>query len=190
LTVVGAGAAAYRQSMRLARGVILLALALAGCQKASDATQAKRMPQPPPPPAAAQEVAVPDGLRIEVVAGGKPRAPIDAARLRATPPDFQDAERRAWKLSTLLGADVAAPGGEIVVTGAPAAGLVLTQPASAAEPQPVLMLNRRGDVVATVMAPNAPFPPFHGEGGRLRRPGDTTPHVAGVVRIQVARTIQ
>jgi hypothetical protein len=52
------------------------------------------------------------------------------------------------------------------------------------------MLNRRGDLVATMLAPNAPFPPFHGAGGRLGRPGDTTPHVPGVVRIVVTRALK
>ncbi|HEX8952873.1 MAG TPA: hypothetical protein VF997_15505 [Polyangia bacterium] len=177
------------RSPRAALVGFAIAAALAGggaCQKASDATQAKRMPQPPP----AREITVPDGLRIEVVIGGKEAPAIDAARLRATPPDFADSERRAWKLSTLLGAAVATPGTELVVSGAPAAGLVLTQPASATEPQPALLLNRRGDVVATMLTPNAPFPSYHGAGGRLGRPGDTTPHVPGVVRIVVAHTIK
>lgn len=165
-----------------------LALLLVGCTKASDATSAKRMPQPPPP--ATRDVPLPDGLRIEVVVAGKPARAVDAARLRALPPDFQDPERRAWKMTTLLGADVVPPGTELVISGAPAAGLLLTQPPNASDPQPVLMLNRRGEVVATVLTPGAPFPPYHGEGGRLHRPGDTTPHLAGVVRIQVAHTIK
>ena len=165
--------------------VVVLACVLvaagSGCQKASDATQAKRMPQPPPAPA----IHVPDGLRIEVVVAGKDAPAIDAARLRATPPDFADSERRAWKLTTLLGPTVG-PSTEIVVSGAPSASLVLTQPATATEPQPALMLNRRGDLVATMVTPNAPFPPYHGAGGRLGRPGDTTPHMPGVMRIVVA----
>jgi len=172
--------------MRVAVGVLGLfaVFALAGaCQKASDATQAKRMPQPPPAP----ELRVPDGLHIDVVVGGKPAPAIDAARLRATPPDFADAERRAWKLATLMGADVAAPGTSFVVSGAPSAGLVLAQPATASDPQPALMLNRRGELVATMVTPNAPFPPYHGAGGRLGRPGDTTPHLPGVVKIVVNR---
>lgn len=179
---------------RLRAGVIGTAavgmiVAAGACQKASDATQAKRMPQPPPA-AASRDVDVPDGLRIEVVVGGKPAPAIDAARLRGLKPDFVDSERRAWRLQTLLGGDVVTPGTELVVSGAPSAGLVLTQPATPTDPQPALMLNRRGDVIATMLAPNAPFPPFHGEGGRLRRPGDTTPHLGGVTRIVVAHTIK
>ncbi|HSN31550.1 MAG TPA: hypothetical protein VLU41_02610 [Ideonella sp.] len=164
----------------------LLVMASGGCQKASDATQAKRMPQPPP----ARELSVPDGLRIDVVVAGQPAPAIDAARLRATPPDFIDRERRAWRLSTLVGAAAATPGTEFVVSGAPAAGLVLTEPASASDPQPALMLNRRGEVVATMLTPNAPFPSFHGAGGRLGRPGDTIPHLAGVVKVVVAHSIR
>ena len=169
-------------------GFAIAVAAAGGCQKASDATQAKRMPQPPPAPA--HELTVPEGLRIELVVGGAAAPAIDAARLRTTPPDFADAERRAWKLSTLVGAGVATPGTEFVINGAPSAGLVLTQPAGATEPQPALMLNRRGELVATMVTPNAPFPSFHGAGGRLGRPGDTTPHVPGVVRIVVTRTIK
>jgi hypothetical protein len=170
--------------------VVLVAFAIAalggGCQKASDATQAKRMPQPPPAPA--RELSIPDGLHIEVLVGDKPAPAIDAARLRALTPEFADSERRAWKLTTLVGG--VAAGTEFVITGAPSAGLVLTQPASESAPQPVLMLNRRGDLVATMVAPNAPFPQFHGAGGRLGRPGDTTPHIPGVMRIVVAHTIK
>lgn len=172
--------------MRVTPCVLVLVaglFAVGGCQKASDATQAKRMPQPPPPPA--PELHVPDGLHIDVVVGGKPAQAIDAARLRATPPDFADAERRAWKLTTLIGA--VAPGSEVVVSGAPAASLALKQPAASTDPQPVLLLNRRGDLVATMVTPNAPFPPYHGAGGRLGRPGDTTPHIPGVTRIVVGR---
>src|SRR5436305_200721 len=133
--------------LRVAAAVAIL-VASGACQKASDATQAKRMPQPPPGPAG-RDVDVPDGLRIEVVVGGKAAAPIDAARLRALKADFVDSERRAWRLQSLLGGDVVTPGTELVVSGAPSAGLVLTQPAAAGDPQPVLMLNRRGDVIAT-----------------------------------------
>ena len=173
----------------MARGLVA-AGAGAGCHTASDATQAKRMPQPPPAPSAAAELRVPDGLRIDVVIAGKAAPTIDAARLRATPPDFADSERHAWKLTTLLGPSVVSPGTELVVSGAPSASLVLTQPAAANEAQPVLMLNRRGDLVATMVTPNAPFPPYHGAGGRLGRPGDTTPHLPGVVRIVVAHAIK
>ena len=185
--VVGGGGAAYGLKMRIGVAALVFGLGLAACQKASDEASAKRMPLAPPPPQTHKEMVLPDGLHIEVMVRGKPAPAIDAARLRATAPDFQDSERRAWKLSTLVGAALSPPATEFTVSGAPMAALVLTQPRGADEPQPVLMLNRRGDVVATMLAPNAPFPPFHGEGGRLRRPGDTTPHIAGVTRIQIGR---
>jgi hypothetical protein len=167
----------------------LVILALAGCQKASDATNAKRMPQPPPPPATAR-IEPPDSLSIAITIDGQPARAIDAARLRAVPPDFADAERRAWKLSTLLGPAVAAPGTRFEVAGAPAAGLALTAPGTPSEPQPALLLNRRGEVIATAIAPGAPFPAYHGEGGRLHRPGDSEPHVGGVTRIDVRHAVK
>ena len=166
--------------MRVLSSVFLL-LALAGCQRAGDEARAKRMPRPPPLP----EISVPDGLHIAVMIDGAPAAAIDAPRLRSTPSDFSDAERRAWKLPTLLGRGTGAAGTQFAVSGTPTAALLLTQPATATESQPGLMLNRRGDLVATMITPAAPFPSFHGEGGRLGRPGDTTPHIPGVVRIVV-----
>ena len=163
---------------RLAAVVVVVGLAL-GCQKASETSDAKRRPQPPPAP----RTQPPSTLSIDVHVGERAGPPITAARLATTPPDFQDPERRAWKLTTLLGA--AAAGTRFVVAGESAASLMLEEPASAEAPQPVLMLNRRGDVIATVASPKQPFPAFHGEGGRLHRPGDATPHLAGVTAIKL-----
>ena len=151
-----------------------------GCQKASDSANAKRMPQPPPAP---RTRPLPT-LTIAVQIGDHAAPPVTAARLAATPPDFQDPERRAWKLSTLLG-DAVQPGTQLVFTGDSTTSLLMQEPAAAADPQPVLMLNRRGELIATVASPKQPFPPYHGEGGRLRRPGDATPHLAGVTAIKV-----
>jgi hypothetical protein len=61
----------------------------------------------------------------------------------------------------------------------------MQRPATADEPQPVLFFTRRGEVVATQVRPEDPFPQFHGQGGRLRRPGDTTPRISPVVALRV-----
>jgi hypothetical protein len=151
-----------------------------GCQKASDSANAKRMPQPPPAPRTQPS----STLTVAVQIDGRVAPPLTAARLDATPPDFHDPERRAWKLSTLLG-DAVGPDTQIVVTGDSTASLLMRQPANPTDPQPVLMLNRRGELIATVASPQQPFPSYHGEGGRLRRPGDATPHLAGVTAIKV-----
>jgi hypothetical protein len=163
----------------------LLALglvALVGCQKASDTSDAKRRPNPPP---ATSTVDPPAGLSIPVDIDGKSIAPIDAARLRALPPDFQDSERRAWRFVTLLGPVATSADHEVAAIGDDNIAVVFPRPSSPGDLQPVLMINRRGDVIATLLSPSAPFPAYHGEGGRLGRPGDPRPHVAPVARLRV-----
>jgi hypothetical protein len=164
----------------------LLALALVlsfGCQKASDTTDAKRRPNPPPATAA---VDPPAGLNIPVEIDGTPAPPVDAKRLRALPPDFQDSERRAWRFGTLLGPTASQPDHEVAAIGDDNVAVVFPRPVTPTDPQPVLMINRRGEVIATMLAPSAPFPSYHGEGGRLGRPGDPRPHVAPVARLRVS----
>jgi len=174
----------YNRPMRwLVAGLLLVA----GCQKASDATAEKRMPKPPP---VASPVEPPATLRIAVEIDGREQPPLDAARLKSVPPDFSDAERRAWKLSTLLGAPAARPGVELAAIGADGVAVVFPPPSAPGDLEPSLMINRRGDIVATLLSPKAPFPPYHGEGGRLGRPGDPRPHVSPVklrVRTQPPR---
>ena len=84
---------------------VLFALMIAGCSKASDSTTGKQMPKLPPPPHV-QPVA---GLRVSVEIAGKAAPAIDAARLSSLKPDFEDSERRAWRMTTLLGAGSIAP---------------------------------------------------------------------------------
>ena len=54
------------------------------------------------------------------------------------------------------------------------------------DPTPVLELNRRGEVVVTMMSPDEPFPEFHGKGGRLNRPGDPAPRVMSPTKLRVS----
>ena len=61
----------------------------------------------------------------------------------------------------------------------------MDMPPGKSGPQPVLFLTRRGEVVATLVDPAEPFPGYHGQGGRLRRPGDTMPHVSPVLELAV-----
>ena len=63
--------------------------------------------------------------------------------------------------------------------------VAMARPATLEEPQPVLFFTRRGEVVATQVRPENPFPEFHGQGGRLRRPGDLTPRVSPVVKLRI-----
>jgi hypothetical protein len=167
--------------VRRALLAIGLGCALAGCQKASDATDAKRMPKPPP----VKPVEPLATFSIPIEKDGRPAGAIDSARLKAHPPDFQDRERQAWKLVTLLGADADRPDVEVAAVGEDNVAVVFPRPSGSADPQPVLMLNRRGEAIATLVSPTVPFPGYHGEGGRLARPGDPRPHVAPVVKLRL-----
>jgi hypothetical protein len=164
--------------MRVALAMILT---LAACSRASEESEGKRTPIPPPP----QDVRVPADLHIAVTVDGADAPAITADALAHAKPDFQDAVRRAWKLTTLLPA-FARDGAIVEARGRGGVGLELDRPASASAPQPVLFLTRRGDVEITVVDPANPFPDYHGMGGRLRRPGDPTPRLAPVVAIMVS----
>ena len=164
--------------MRIA--IVALALALVACSRASDESRSKRSPTPPPPPT----VEIPSGLTIPIWIDGAPSAPIDAARLAQRAPDFADDERRAWRLTTLVPA-FDQPGRAIEAEGNPGMSIRLDRPDASAALVPVLFLTRRGDVVVALLDPADPFPQFHGQGGRLRRPGDTQPHVSPVTALRV-----
>jgi hypothetical protein len=127
------------------------------------------MPKLPPPPHAA--------LQMQITVEGA--APIDAARLSGLKPDYEDSEHRAWKLATLLGDHAL-----FTVTGENDV-MVQFRRAPEKEPQPALMLTRRGEPVALLIDPADPFPSYHGQGRRLGRPGDPMPRIAGVKKIRV-----
>ncbi len=158
----------------------LLAILAAACSRAGEESEAKRAPKTPPPP----RVEVPAGLSIAVTVDGVAAAPIDAARLGATPPDFADAERKAWKLARLV-PEADRAGAVFEARGAGGVAIKLPRPATDAEPQPVVLLTRRGDVIVSTVDPANPFPPYHGQGGQLRRPGDTQPRLSSVEQIAV-----
>ena len=163
------------------------AVALPACQKrASDNGDARRMPKPPPPP----HVEVPATVRITVEVDGEAAPPIDAERLASLPPDFQDEERRAWRLARVLGAPAERPGATIAVRGEKGPAVLMGPAAAPGEPEPVLALSRRGMLIATTLAPNAPFPDFHGRGGQLGRGGDPLPRIEGVTHIRVSTASQ
>jgi len=150
--------------------VLASLLLLVACSRAGEEESGKRAPIAPPP----QVIEIPDGLNIPVEVDGKTAAPITRATLDGVKPDFADAERRAWRLTRIV-PSFAGDGVAVTMRG----------PATTDEPQPVLFFTRRGEVVATQVRPEDPFPQFHGQGGRLRRPGDTTPRVSPVVVLRV-----
>jgi hypothetical protein len=159
----------------------LFVVALFGCQDGTDIATAKRAPKPPPP----EHPAIPAELAIAVEVDGAPRDAIGKAKLEATKPDFEDDERRVWKLTTLLGGVAAREGVVLAVSGREGPEVLLRVPTSDGEPQPAILVSRRGEVVATMVSPQAPFPEYHGRGGRLGRSGDPVPRIVGVRKIRV-----
>ena len=157
----------------------MVALA-AGCGRAEDASGAKRTPRPPAPP----KVEIPATLQIAVTIDGTPAQAIDATLLGQLAPDFVDADRRAWRLRRLVPA-LGGPNAAVEAVGH--AGISVrfasTGPSDALEP--VLFLTRRGEVVVTMVDPTHPFPDYHGQGGRLGRPGDPLPHLGRVTELRV-----
>jgi hypothetical protein len=171
-----------RRSLGSIAAVGVLALASA-CSKPSETTDAKRSPKPPPP--AASSDAIPASVHVDVEIDGAPAAPIDAARLAGSKPDFVDEDHRAWRIVTLLGPTASRAGAVVAAVGDKGLSLDMPAPNGPKDPVPALSLNRRGEIVVGLVAPDAPFPDYHGRGGRLSRPGDPLPHLAGPTKLRV-----
>jgi hypothetical protein len=165
-------------SSRLGAGFVL-ALQLS-CARASDENEAKRTPSLPPPAG----ITIPRGLSIAVTIDGNPAPALTAARLGAATPTYVDNEHRAWTLASLLPA-FDTPGATLEARGPSGISVRLERPVTTAALQPVLFLTRRGDVVVSVVDPGDPFPPYHGQGGRLRRQGDPLPRLSPVASIAI-----
>lgn len=157
---------------------IVAALTLAGCGRAEDSTAAKRSPRPPAPP----RVEIPADLHIPVTIDGQPSSAIDAVVLGQLAPDFADSERRAWRLRRLV---PALAGGSASVEAVGKAVTVRYAATADGGLEPAILLTRRGEVVVAAVDPTHPFPDYHGQGGRLGRPGDPMPHVGRVLELRV-----
>jgi len=160
--------------------LLLIALCVAACSKASPEGDKKQWQEAPPP----AEVSVPANLSIVVEVDGIARAPITTDTLLATKPDFVDADHRAWRIPTLVAE--ASPVNATVEASSPAGVAVKFQQRTADGLEPVLFLNRRGEVMVAALDPLQPFPKYHGQGSRLRRPGDSMPRVAPVTRLAIS----
>ncbi|HVV84705.1 MAG TPA: hypothetical protein VHE35_16685 [Kofleriaceae bacterium] len=172
-----------RSILAVLAAVVLAAAAgaggAAGCGRAEDSSGAKRTPRPPAPP----RVDLPADLRIAVTIDGVPAQAVDAGLLGQLAPDFVDTERRAWRVRRLVPA-LGGPGAAVEAVGGN--GISVRFEATSGEGlEPVLFLTRRGEVVVAMVDPAKPFPEFHGQGGRLGRPGDPLPHVGRVTELRV-----
>lgn len=166
------------------RALLLVAAATVAvcgaCSKASDEAPKKQWPDKPPP----KDMPPPADLSIEVTVDGAAHAPITAATLTATKPDFEDAERTAWLIGTLV--PEAASATVVKATSPTGTSIEMLRP-SPAGLEPVMFLTRRGDVIVSTIDPKDPFPRYHGQGGRLHRAGDSNPRVNPVARLAITR---
>jgi hypothetical protein len=158
---------------------LLIVVALVACSRASDSGEAKKWQEAPPP----KEVAVPAGLSIAVQVDGADKPPITSDVLKATNPDFLDSDHRAWRIPTLI--PEAAPPGAVVEAASPSGVAVKFAHPTPEGLEPVLFLTRRGEVIVAALDPKDPFPKYHGQGSRLRRPGDSLPRVGPVAKLAI-----
>jgi hypothetical protein len=167
--------------MAMHRWVAALLVVAFACSKASNEAETRQWPEPPP----AKEVSIPGKLEIAVTVDGAARPAITAESLRGVPPDYADAERKAWRIPSLV-AEAGTAG--VVEATSPAGVSVKFSHPTPEGLEPVLFLTRRGEVIVAALDPKAPFPRYHGQGGRLRRAGDQMPRVAPVSRLDITRT--
>src|SRR5438874_2585318 len=142
---------------------VLVLLALAACSRAGDQNESKTWQDQPPP----KQVEVPAGLSIAVEVDGAGKPAITTDTLKAAKPDFVDEERRAWLIPTLI-LDAAPPGTIVEASSPSGVSIKITHP-TADGLEPVLFLDRRGQIVVEALDPKEPFPKYHGKGGRLHR---------------------
>jgi hypothetical protein len=160
---------------------IAAVVVVAACSKASNEAQTRQWPEPPP----GKEVSIPAKLEIAVTVDGAARPAITADVLRGVPADYSDAERKAWRIPSLV---TEAGSGGIVEATSPAGVSVKFSHPTPEGLEPVLFLTRRGEVIVAALDPKDPFPRYHGQGGRLRRAGDQMPRVAPVSKLDITRT--
>ena len=162
---------------------ILVSLFCLACSKPGEDSEAKRSPIPEPAPGAT----LPKGLSIPVELGSAVVFTITSEMLEKRKPDFKDDERQAWRLDKLLDESVFPPGSVLEASGSDGVGISMHRPASDDEPLPVVVLTRRAEVVAAIVKASDPFPDYHGQGGRLHRPGDPLPRLlTSLVRLRVS----
>jgi hypothetical protein len=157
-----------------------------GCSRASQEGEAKQWATPPP----ARDIPIPANLSIAITVDGNARPSITGQYLRGAKPDFADEEHKAWLIPTLV--PEAGPAGgsaqsSIEAVSGAGVSVKFARPTADGR-EPVLFLTRRGDVIVSALDPKDPFPRFHGQGGRLRRAGDSTPRVSPVARIEITHT--
>ena len=155
-----------------------------GCSRASEEGGVKQWATPPP----ARDIPIPASLNIGITVDGNAKPSITGQHLRGAKPDFADDDHKAWLIPTLV-PEARPAGSSVEAVSGVGVSVKFARPAADGR-EPVLFLTRRGDVIVSALDPKDPFPRYHGQGGRLRRAGDSTPRVSAVARIEITHTRQ
>ena len=131
---------------------------------------------------------IPAALSIAVSVQGKESEPVTGKTLAALAPDFSDENRRAWRLTRVLGQRFQAPTASVEAKGTDGKSFSQRRPIGDEEPTPVLLLTRRGQIAATVVSPEDPFPAHHGKGRRRGRSLGDAPLVVPVKELVISNS--
>ncbi len=157
------------------RQVVVVGVLALGCGKGEAPTEVKAAP-------------ISKTTRIEVEIDGQELAPIDAARLEGTAPDFAEGPHKAWRLASLLGEPYTRPDAVLEIVGVDGVKTVIERPAAKVDgKEPVLTSNLRGEVLLALVRQDDPFPSFHGRGGNRGRKPEEETRVKDVRRIRIYR---
>lgn len=108
---------------------------------------------------------------------------VDDAWLAANP-SLEWGEGRAWPLEPLLGSNYRDPSAHLRVTPRSGEAVVFEAPGARRDGRvPLLVVNRKGEVLVTLGDTAAGPSNFHGRGGARKRTGDEGTRVLDVVRV-------
>lgn len=135
------------------------------------------------PEAAQRTVDVPEGVKVDVEIDGRESVPITSEGLRAVTPSYHDTDLRAWRLVAILPADAVKAGMQLDVEEQNGRRTIFAR-FGEKDGEPVLMVNRKGQVLIALIEPDNPFPAFHGRGGN-RGQGARADRIRGVTKLRL-----
>ncbi len=116
-----------------------------------------------------------EGTRVPVEIQGASSFAIDRALLDRVPADYTEEDRKAWRLSSLVGVAALGGGATVEVEDAQGQRVVLAQPSDlVAGLVPVVTVNRAGELRMALARNDGDeiFASFHGRGGNRGRGGE------------------
>lgn len=155
---------------------------ISGC-RSEKLNEARQMPRLGPQPT----VQLPAMLTVYVELDGVPLDPITHDGLAVIAPFYEKDGRRIWRLSQLVAATGDWSGRTVEAIDDKGVSIAIPFGIRPGDPEPMFVLNRRGDVLIALVDPADPSPDYHREGRRVERPGDPHPRMIGVRKIRISR---